>query len=402
MLGQLWPWARKRETQASNERYNQVILTQGQSACQRFDVATSRLTQDADRIAENTECQVHEFENIAQATRDITQRAQTANDLTQEANVQVKAGGESMSRNAEGMQAIKESFDEITKALGVISEIAMQTNLLALNASVEAARAGEMGKGFAVVAEEVKELATRSSKAASNIEAQLTQCSRQIEEGLNDTIEAGQVFSGISEQIIQSAGHMDQVGKGLINLAEEFESNRAKNMANHESCSGLQLSSGDVANVSSVLTKLVEGSGEFMTWSRQLETGVPAMDNQHRKLVGLVNTLFENLRSGNTDEVLAASLNALVQYTATHFSSEEQYLAGQGFANLSEHKKIHNSLVEKVMDFKGDYEQGRAAIGIDLMIFLREWLVDHIMVEDMQYSPKVVDRGLKKLEKVGV
>jgi len=388
MWNKIWPWSGQGKANKSPDRRNQVIIGQVQVACQRFDTATDQLISDADRIARNTGVQVREFENISQTTQDITDLAENANELTQQANIQVMAGEDAMSRNIESMQDIRESFDDITKALGIITEIATQTNLLALNASVEAARAGDAGKGFAVVAEEVKDLANRSRSAASNIENQLHQCSRKINDGLTDTQKANQVFSGISEQITQSAEQMTQIGQGLSGLASEFESNRSLNLANNESSLSLRQSSSDLANVSGVLTKLVDHQGEFMSWSPSLETGVPAMDAQHRKLVGLVNNLFDNLRAGHTHQVLAGSLEALVHYTATHFESEEQYLAGGGYVKLGEHKQLHQALVGKVLAFKKDFDAGRASIGIDLMVFLREWLVNHIMVEDMQYSPR--------------
>lgn len=61
----------------------------------------------------------------------------------------------------------------ISDIVDTISKLASQTNLLALNATIEAARAGEMGRGFAVVASEVKELASQTARATTDITAKI-------------------------------------------------------------------------------------------------------------------------------------------------------------------------------------------------------------------------------------
>ncbi len=132
-----------------------------------------------------------------------------AGTLSREASQLAGEGDEIVKHAISAMEGIRDSSGKIADIIGVIDSIAFQTNLLALNAAVEAARAGEQGKGFAVVAGEVRNLAHRSSEAASEVKALIEESVSRVESG--------------SEQVNRSGDALQQIHNAINQLTELVE-----------------------------------------------------------------------------------------------------------------------------------------------------------------------------------
>lgn len=117
---------------------------------------------------------------------------------------------EDVSRIGGAMTDINKASDGIKGIVSVIEDVAFQTNMLALNAAVEAAKAGEAGSGFAVVAEEVRRLASDSSKNAGNTSALLGESARAVK---NAQTAVKKASDGLDEIIGELDGIISEMNK---------------------------------------------------------------------------------------------------------------------------------------------------------------------------------------------
>lgn len=184
------------------------IVADVRDRSETVSAGASRIASGNDELSSRTQEQAASLEETAtsmeQMTSTVKQNADNAaqaDQLTQGVRSQASEGGEVIGRAVEAMQVINEASRKIADITGMIDDIAFQTNLLALNASVEAARAGEQGRGFAVVASEVRNLASRSAKAAKEIKELVNDSAAKVEDGSQQVELSGRTLAEIVESI---------------------------------------------------------------------------------------------------------------------------------------------------------------------------------------------------------
>ncbi|MFK3781252.1 methyl-accepting chemotaxis protein [Agrobacterium sp. NPDC089420] len=206
-----------------------------------IDGSSREIAAGAGDLSRRTENQAASLEQTAAALDEITVNVSNANKRAAEARLAATDANRSalksvevVSHAEEAMRRIETSSRQITGIIGVIDEIAFQTNLLALNAGVEAARAGEAGKGFAVVAQEVRDLAQRSAKAASEIRDHIRQSSAEVESGVKLVLDTGTALKDIGERIAGIDRHMNAIATSAAEQSTGLaEINAAVNSMDH-------------------------------------------------------------------------------------------------------------------------------------------------------------------------
>jgi len=133
----------------------------------------------------------------------------------------------------------------------------------------------------------------------------------------------------------------------------------------------------------------------FLNWSSELSVGIPKIDQQHQKLVGFLNELYDAMQAGKGRDVLGKVLSDLLLYTKTHFASEEQAMSAHGYPGYEDHKARHDKMTKKVKELNEQFRQGTLGSPIQITNFLKDWLGKHIMETDKKYGPFLTAKGVK-------
>lgn len=133
---------------------------------------------------------------------------------------------------------------------------------------------------------------------------------------------------------------------------------------------------------------------EDFEWDGKYAVGINEIDEQHKKLVELINKLNGAIYAGQGCEKLESVFKELVEYTKNHFTNEEKLLSDNEYPDLSKHKVKHDELTKEVMDFQKKFEGGMVFITMQVMDFLKNWLVNHIQDIDKKYAPYLKSKGV--------
>ena len=119
----------------------------------------------------------------------------------------------------------------------------------------------------------------------------------------------------------------------------------------------------------------------LLAWKDEFSVGVPQFDADHRDLLDIINTLYDEAEAGAPPAQLAATCDVLIAHTITHFDNEEARF--EGYPRAAEHRRMHDKLKERVTQFRQALSSGNAADGTRL---ITDWLAHHITGEDKTFG----------------
>jgi hemerythrin-like metal-binding protein len=123
----------------------------------------------------------------------------------------------------------------------------------------------------------------------------------------------------------------------------------------------------------------------LFAWDESLSTRIPHIDEQHRKLVSMINDLDQSVQDGTGGLLISYVLQELIRYVKEHFEDEEQLMVRHNFPELSSHRREHDLFVERLKNIHENFRDGDA-LSRNVLDFLKDWLLLHIKGTDQEYS----------------
>jgi len=145
---------------------------------------------------------------------------------------------------------------------------------------------------------------------------------------------------------------------------------------------------------------------DYVSWNVRYEVGIGFMDEQHRKIIDIINELYQSLfvaDMGGTEQekekeasaAIKKSIRAAVEYVKVHFSTEEAIMNKISFPRYAEHKARHEDFARRVLQDVVRFESGDKRVGMQLVTFLRDWLLEHVAVSDKDLAVYAKSKGIR-------
>lgn len=130
---------------------------------------------------------------------------------------------------------------------------------------------------------------------------------------------------------------------------------------------------------------------DSISWESSFSVGVTIIDEEHKRLFSLINSLQECCASGD-EKLLLGILLGLKNYTETHFTVEEELMLVYNYPGYHDHKAAHEQFKERIENLYETLQDGILDIPDSLFKFLQQWLIGHIQKTDMALGKYLQDK----------
>jgi len=131
----------------------------------------------------------------------------------------------------------------------------------------------------------------------------------------------------------------------------------------------------------------------LLQWTDELQVDISRFDEQHKRLIALVNEVHDAMLTGKGRAVVGDVLDELIEYTEKHFTIEEDTLTKHEFPECVAHRAEHQKLLATARELQEKHKAGSLAVTVEVLEFLKQWVTEHIKKCDKKYSAYLRERG---------
>lgn len=133
----------------------------------------------------------------------------------------------------------------------------------------------------------------------------------------------------------------------------------------------------------------------LLSWTPNMSVGVAVFDEDHRRIVDLVNELHDAIEAGHSSQALGVVIDKLLDYACTHCRREEALFDQTGYPEAAEHRKEHEALYATAAGMKDRFQHDSSSrFALEVMNYMYGWLVHHIQGSDKLYAPHLNAAGI--------
>jgi len=129
-------------------------------------------------------------------------------------------------------------------------------------------------------------------------------------------------------------------------------------------------------------------------WTDKFRAGVEKFDNQHKRLIGLINELSRQISIGGGKQELEKVVTEIYEHKKNHFSDEERLMLDHNYPQFEQHAKEHMEMLDWLLEHKEKLAAGDKMVTVELSGYLSDWLMNHVAKTDVQYGQFFNDRGV--------
>ena len=132
-----------------------------------------------------------------------------------------------------------------------------------------------------------------------------------------------------------------------------------------------------------------------LEWEEKYSVGVEEINNQHKNLFKIINSLLDAIENNSAENNLGTIINGLIDYKIFHVATEEKYFKKFNYDGTEAHVARHKQFNDKLNEIKAKYSSYTIEFAYELIDFLEDWLINHLMTMDQKYVKCFHEHGLK-------